>query len=109
VHGFNKDECAMGLQMYYMLTDEICYMEAEEDLSTDEDENLILKDVCSVKGTRMFRKVMPHNLLYKSGYRYLGKTKTVNCFNFIGYLCTVVSPHNYLCAVHTFASIQAVL
>jgi hypothetical protein len=34
-----------------MLMDQICYLEAEEDLSTDEDEieNLIPKDVCSAE------------------------------------------------------------
>lgn len=34
-----------------MLMDQICYIEAEEDLSTDEDEieNLIPKDVCSTE------------------------------------------------------------
>jgi hypothetical protein len=34
--------------MYYMLIDQICNIEAEEDLSTDEDEieNFIPKNVC---------------------------------------------------------------
>jgi hypothetical protein len=34
-----------------MLMDQICYIEAEEDLSTDEDEieNLIPNDVCSAE------------------------------------------------------------
>lgn len=45
VHGFKKDECTMSLNMYHMLMDQICYLEAEEDLSTDEDEieNLVPK------------------------------------------------------------------
>lgn len=41
----------MSLNMYHMLMDQIWYIEAEEDLSTDEDEieNLIPKDVCSTE------------------------------------------------------------
>lgn len=41
----------MSLNMYHMLMDQICYLEAEEDLSTDEDEieNLISKHVCSAE------------------------------------------------------------
>jgi len=41
----------MSLNMYHMLMDQICYLEAEEDMSTDEDEieNLIPKDVRSAE------------------------------------------------------------
>lgn len=51
VCGFKKDEYTMSLNMYHMLVDQICYLEAEEYLSTDEDEieNLIPKH-CGEKG-----------------------------------------------------------
>jgi hypothetical protein len=49
VKGFNTDEWQLSLSMYYMLEDQINHLLPEEDLSTDEDDevqSLTPKDVC---------------------------------------------------------------
>jgi hypothetical protein len=46
------DECTMSVKMYFMLQDQINYFLQEEDLSTDEDEeieDLTASDVCSAE------------------------------------------------------------
>ena len=51
LRGFKEDEYTLSLNMYHTLMDQIRYLEAEEDLSTHEDEieNLNPKHVCSAE------------------------------------------------------------